>query len=229
MSGQPNIIDKEGLLMEILQSKNEIELMEYELYKLKKKRKKLEQKFLANKLIIEGILDIQDDNNENNNTDNFKFITENTHEKIETDYIGKEENNIKSNNEINYKTETNYFYDNNNRSNINNNFIINCLKKQIINCDKNIEDKNKIMEIKKNDGRVDKFLHLNYTIDAKNRELEELVSKSQTLQYVILDVETRIEYFVVKTKNYIDNINKLNETLNNNNSKILKNEKIIQS
>ena len=47
MSGQPNIIDKEGLLMEILQSKNEIELMEYELYKLKKKKKKIRTKIFS--------------------------------------------------------------------------------------------------------------------------------------------------------------------------------------
>ena len=225
MNQFPAIIDKEGLLMQILQSRNDVQLMENELYKLKKRRKKLEQKFLANKLIIEEILDIQDEHDMNKIDTSFKFLTENINEKMETD-VDKEDNNKLYNQ--NNKTESNTFYDNNINNN-NNNFVINCLKKQIINCEKNIKNKNEIMESKINNDRVNKFLDLNSLIEQKNKDLEQLVNKSQALQYIILDIETRIEYFVVKTKNYIDNTNKLNEKLKNNKIMLSKTEKVINS
>ena len=44
MSRIPPIIDKEGLLMEILKAKNEIELMDMELLKIRKKKKKIRTK-----------------------------------------------------------------------------------------------------------------------------------------------------------------------------------------
>ena len=230
MSRIPPIIDKEGLLMEILHANNEIEFLDLELIKAKKKRKKLEQKFLANKLIIEGILDIQDENNIkvnkiNNSFETEQFITENKNEKNETENFEKSERN-KINNLFNQRTETNYFKS---RNNINHNPIIISLKKQINNCDKIIEDKNKLMEIAKNDNRINNFIKINSSIESKNRTLEELNNKSQTLKYIILDIETRIEFFVVKTQNYIDDTSKLNEVLNINNTKIIKNEKDLQT
>ena len=89
MNGNLPVIDKEGLLMKILQSRNEIELMDMELFRLKKKRKKLQQKFLANKLIIEGVLNIedeQDDNNiKSNNLEDEKHKTSNNYYKIKLD------------------------------------------------------------------------------------------------------------------------------------------------
>ena len=226
---RPPIVDKEGILMEILQSRNQIEYMELELLKTKKKRKRLEQKFLANKLIIETILDIQDENDnvdiKNNTTKNKQFINENSNEKIGPENFKKQEDN-KTNNILIPKTETNYCKS---QKNFENNPIILCLKKQISNCDKNIEDKNKIMEIKQNENRVNNFLKLNSSIESKNKTLEELINKSQTLQYIILDIETRIEYFAVKIKHYIDEIYKLKDLLNNNNTKKIKIEKDIQS
>ena len=230
MNQSPPIIDKEGLLMEILQTKNEIESMDIELIKAKKKRKRLEQKFLANKLIIESILDIQEENDKiarkNSFTDNKAFMTENNNVKIETENGEKQEiDNIKANNILIQNNELNYFKS---KRNCEDNPIITCLKKQIINCDINLDNKNKLIEAKLNDNRVNDFLKLNSYIESKNKTLEELVNKSQTLQYIILDIETRIEYFTVKAKNYIDETNKLNALINNNNSKKLKNEKDIQ-
>ena len=229
MSQAPPIIDKEGLLMEILQSNYEIEVMNQELLKAKKKRKRLEQKFLANKLIIESILDIQNDiqdNEINNIFESNQFITENTNVKIEKENIENSQYINKIKNVFNQRTETHYYKF---KNNVNHNPIIISLKKQINNCDKIIEDKNKLMEIAQKDNRVNNFLKINSSIESKNKKLEELINKSQTLKYVILDIETRIEFFVVKTQKYIDDTNKLNDILNNNNLKILKSEKDIQS
>ena len=220
INGSLPVIDKEGLLMEILQIGNEIELMDMEIYKLKRKKKKLEQKFKANKLIIEGILNIQDDNDDNyqnNITENDAYMSqENINEIIDNENKDKEENTI------NFKTESNYYI-------YNKNHLISFLKKQILSCDKNIEDKNKLIEVKKNNTVVNNFLKLNSSIDTRNKRLEELVNKSQTLQYVVLDIETRIEYFTVKIKNYIDETIKYNDTIANNNKKVTKMEEEIKS
>ena len=224
------VIDKEGLIVEILQSQKQIELMDIELFMIKKKRKRLEQKFLANKLMIEGILDIKDDDEkkeeENNNISKQQFTTENNNVKLEVKNTEKENEHSKSNKLLVPSTKINFFR---HRNNIDNNAVIFCLKKQIDNCDKSIEDKQKLMEIKQNENRVNNFLKLNSSIEEKNKTLEELVNKSQTLQYIILDIETRIEYFTIKIKNYIDETKKLYDLINNNNVKSSKKEKEIQS
>ena len=85
------------------------------------------------------------------------------------------------------------------------------------------------MERKQNENRVNDFIKINSSIDSKNKMLEELVNKSQTLQYIILDIETRIEFFTVKIKNYIDETTKLNDLINKHNTKAFKIEKDIQS
>jgi hypothetical protein len=85
------------------------------------------------------------------------------------------------------------------------------------------------MERKQNENRVNDFIKMNSSIESKNKTLEELVNKSQTLQYIILDIETRIEFFTVKIKNYIDETIKLNDLINNHNTKAFKMEKDIQS
>ena len=226
MGQRPPVIDKEGLLMEIFQIKNDIDLIEFELIKLKKKRKRLEKNFLANKFIIEGILDIQEENDKvdikNNTNINDKIMPENTNIKIEPENIEKKEDNLKLDNNFIPKTETIYYKSKNN-------IEIISLKKQIINCDKNIDIKNKLMERKQNENRVNDFIKMNSSIESKNKTLEELVNKSQTLQYIILDIETRIEFFTVKIKNYIDETIKLNDLINNHNTKAFKMEKDIQS
>ena len=230
MSRRPPVIDKEGLLMEIFQIKNEIESIEFELIKIKKKRKRLEKNFLANKLIIEGILDIPEENDKvdikNNTNINDKIMSENTNIKIEPENIEKREDNYKLDNNFIPKTEAIYYKT---KNNIENNPTIISLKKQIINCDKNIDIKNKLMERKQNENRVNDFIKINSSIDSKNKTLEELVNKSQTLQYIILDIETRIEFFTVKIKNYIDETTKLNDLINKHNIKAFKIEKDIQS
>ena len=59
------MIDKEGLLVEILHSKDDLESIDKELLKLNKQMKKLKQKNLANQLIMERILNIEGNDNKN--------------------------------------------------------------------------------------------------------------------------------------------------------------------
>ena len=210
------VIDKEGILMEILQSKNDIESIDKELLKLNKKRKKLNQKNLANQLIMERILNIEDNDNKTiKETDSIleaEIKNKNSDTKIGIEGSGKKENESK--NDIFSKSRSIFCIKNNNRE-------IVYLKKLILNCDKNIEDKEKIMNLKKNNDKINNFFKLSTSIDKKNKNLEELVNKSLNLQCQVLDNDTKIEFFTVKIKNYIDDTCKLKEALDRINTRLV--------
>jgi hypothetical protein len=193
------VVDKEGILVEILRSKNDLESIDKELLKLKKKRKKLNQKNLANQLIMERILNIDGNNNKNiKEADSIletEIENENSDTKIEIEHSGKKENETKNNTFS--KSRSIFCIKDNNRE-------IVYLKKLILNCDKNIEDKNKLMNLKKNNDKINNFFKLNSSIDKKNKNLEKLVNKSLNLQCQVLDNNTKIEFFTIKIKNYID-------------------------
>ena len=53
--------------------------------------------------------------------------------------------------------------------------VINALKRQILDYDKSIEEKNKILEETKKEERINNFININKLINEKNRELESLV------------------------------------------------------
>ena len=210
------MVDKEGILVEILRSKNDLESIDKELLKLNKKRKKLMQKNLANQLIMERILNIDDNNNKNiKETDSIletEIENENSDTKIEIEHSGKKENETKNNTFS--KSRSIFCIKDNNRE-------IVYLKKLILNCDKNIEDKNKLMNLKKNNDKINNFFKLNSSIDKKNKNLEKLVNKSLNLQCQVLDNNTKIEFFTIKIKNYIDDTCKLKEVLDRNNLRLV--------
>ena len=59
---------------------------------------------------------------------------------------------------------------------------INRLKLQIINYDKDIEEKEKFLDKTKNKKKINNFININKLLNEKNRELENLVLGSQKLQ-----------------------------------------------
>ena len=210
------VIDKEGIIMELLHSKNDIESIDKELHKLNKQKKKLKQKNLANQLIMERILNIDDNDNKI-----IKEIDSILETEIENDYLdtkmgldhsGQKENESK-NNTCN-KSRNIFCIKNTNREII-------YLKKLILNCDRNIEDKDKLMIQKKNNDKINSFYKLSSSIDKKNKNLGDLVNKSLNLQCQVLDTDTKIEFFTVKIKDYIDETSKLKEKLDKNNVRLL--------
>ena len=97
------IYDKEELLNELYNIKKEIEIMNIELFQLRKLEKKFQNRFISNKVIIEKILNIKEEENEkecqkieNKNEDNKK-----SNEKINnnTNMKSKKENDKKDNEE----------------------------------------------------------------------------------------------------------------------------------
>ena len=77
------------------------------------------------------------------------------------------------------------------------------------------------MNLKKNNDKINNFFKLNSSIDKKNKNLEKLVNKSLNLQCQVLDNNTKIEFFTIKIKNYIDDTCKLKEVLDRNNLRLV--------
>ena len=218
------VIDKEGILVEILHSKNDLESIEQELLKLNKQMEKLKQKNLANQLIMERILNIEgNDNKIIKETDSIletEIANENSNIKIDIEHSGKIESESKNNTFS--KSKRMFYIKNNNRE-------IVYLKKLILNCDRNIENKDKLMNLKKNNDKINNFFILSSSIDKKNKNLEELVNKSLKLQCKVLNNDTIIEFFTVKIKNYIDDTCKLKEALDRNNARLVIKEREMQN
>ena len=218
------VVDKEGILVEILRSKNDLESIDKELLKLNKKRKKLNQKNLANQLIMERILNIEgNDNNNIKETDSIledEVENENSDPKIDIKNSCKKESESKNNTFS--KSKSIFYIKNNNRE-------IVYLKKLILNCERNIENKDKLMNLKKNNDKINNFFKLSSSIDKKNKSLEELVNKSLNLQCQVLDNDTKIEFFTVKIKNFIDDTCKLKEALDRNKLRLVIKEKEMQN
>ena len=117
--------------------------------------------------------------------------------------INEENNSEKKNKKINQKT-------------------INILKSQIENYDKVIEVKEKILDKAKKKKRTNNFLNINKLLDEKNRELENLVTQSQQLQYSKYDINQIIELYFSSIKNYKDFNNRLQDKLKKNEKNLIK-------
>jgi len=106
--------------------------------------------------------------------------------------------------------------------------IINALKRQILDYDKSIEEKNKILEETKKEERINNFININKLINEKNRELECLVVGSQELQYFQNDMDNRVDFLISSIKKYKESSNNLKDKLKINEKDISFNESIIK-
>lgn len=106
--------------------------------------------------------------------------------------------------------------------------VINALKRQILDYDKSIEEKNKILEETKKEERINNFININKLINEKNRELESLVVGSQELQYFQNDMDNRVDFLISSIKKYKESSSNLKDKLKINEKDISFNESIIQ-
>ena len=106
--------------------------------------------------------------------------------------------------------------------------VINALKRQILDYDKSIEEKNKILEETKKEERINNFININKLINEKNRELESLVVGSQELQYFQNDMDNRVDSLISSIKKYKESSSNLKDKLKINEKDISFNESIIQ-
>ncbi len=273
-----SIYDKERIKMELSNVKKEIESLNVDILNYKILKEKFENRFMANKKIIEKILNIEVKDMDNEGDIGSKDITKNNLEKSEGNInnnsniyltaldIGKYKNDegqfekeiiINNKNENNNDKENEVKKDNENENEHNNNFdIINKLnsasrahskikkkrkyriksvnslilglKRETSYFDSSIESKNKLIEEKKNDERVNSFLKLNTTLYDKNKELEQLEKKMNSLHNNLLEIDKKIEIALIKTQKAFNEQNRLNKVIDYNKSTKEKKEQEIE-
>ena len=273
-----SIYDKERIKMELSNVKKEIESLNVDILNYKILKEKFENRFMANKKIIEKILNIEVKDMDNEGDIGSKDITKNNLEKSEGNInnnsniyltaldIGKYKNDegqfekeiiINNKNENNKDKENEVKKDNENENEHNNNFdIINKLnsasrahskikkkrkyriksvnslilglKRETSYFDSSIESKNKLIEEKKNDERVNSFLKLNTTLYDKNKELEQLEKKMNSLHNNLLEIDKKIEIALIKTQKAFNEQNRLNKVIDYNKSTKEKKEQEIE-
>ena len=276
-----SIYDKERIKMELSNVKKEIESLNVDILNYKILKEKFENRFMANKKIIEKILNIEVKDIDNDDEIGSKDITKNNDKNIfeksegniddnnniyltELD-IGKYKNDegqfekeiINNKNENNKEKENEIKKDNENENDHNKNFddikklnsasrahskikkkrkyriksvnsLILGLKRETSYFDSSIESKNKLIEEKKNDERVNSFLKLNTTLYDKNKELEQLEKKMNSLHNNLLEIDKKIEIILIKTQKAFNEQNRLNKVIDYNKSTKEKKEQEIE-
>lgn len=262
-----SIYDRERIKIEISKAKKEIESINVDILNYKKLKEKFENRFFANKKIIEKILNIEVKDNENdiisndilknndktilekskgNISDNSNiYLTalnfgkyKNDEEQFEKEIIlhnknenndNEKENDMKKGNENDKNKSFDVIKKMNNisraHSNIKkkrkyrikslNNLILG-LKRETSYFDSSIESKNKLIEEIKTDEKVNSFLKLNTTLYDKNKELEQLEKKMNSLHKNLLEIDKKIEITLIKTKKAFDKQKRINNILEYN-------------
>ena len=90
---------------------------------------------------------------------------------------------------------------------------ISLLKLQVESYDKTIEEKEKILDETKKGKRINNFITINSLINKKNKELENLVTNSQKLQYSQSGIDKRIDFLISSIKKYKEYNSKLEQKL----------------
>ena len=233
--------DKEGLIVDLYHVSNEMDEQNNKLEELQQEYNNLISNSLAYKVIIEKILGIDENGNlinkskENNKSNN----DETTNDKIKGK--SKSENNLKlttyaktENKEFFPKVNP----DINDSETAKNNYILisqlkskrnkmaiksvfnneqeNSTKLNVLLREKNILTKKLIEKEKKLDKiknleKIKTFEESVSKLNAKNNELEELVSYSKELQIEKFETENKISAYNNKIKKYTDEINSINE------------------
>ena len=260
--------DREQIKNEIYNIKKEMKIIDDELNHLKEKEKEAENKFIANKIIIEKVLKIsekkeenikQEENNKNeennnieekkevNNIDNKNkkgnnitslYLTQLVNSDITKDETKEENineellilNNIENQNQNNKKNkiksatcikkkknkiERIRYIKIKNRMKVNNfNRLVMCLKRENSDYDKSIESTSKLIESKKKSGKVNAFLNLNSFIENKNKNLEELYLKRNSLFDTLNENNRKICSIMLKTKKLIEEQRKAEKIIN---------------
>ena len=101
------------------------------------------------------------------------------------------------------------------------------LKLQIANYDKNIEEKDKILDKTKSKKKINSFININKLLNEKNRELENLVSGGQKLQASQHETEKKIDFYFDSITYFREEYIKLQDRLKINEKELNYNENII--
>jgi len=236
--------DKEALILEIYHVTNDMDLQNKELENLKKDYEKLLENNLTFKLLIEKILKIEenegsmsDENELKNQKKKEKCKSDNNFNDLNNEAIDeKDEYGLNSNspdfkgnknfekkgNRTYYKTISTSKKKNNKNSNNkeNNSTKINVLLKQKTYYNKILIEKGRNLIKLKNSERAKKFEQFLSILDLKNKILEELVTKSQQLQYEKYETDSLINFYLTNILKFTDEINTIGEKLRINKNEL---------
>ena len=205
-SEEPN--EKEKIIADIFRIQNELYEQNEELTEYRNYYNKLKEQNLTFKVIMERILNLPEedkicDDTDNNDENKINEIENNYNEiRLYNDYTKKES---KSQQKKNHRQ-------------------IYMLKKQIGDYNKSIEKKDKILKETKHGKKINNFISINVLINKKNKELENLISNSQKLQYSQYDIDGKIDFLYYSIKSLREFNSKLEERLEMNEKNIIDNE-----
>ena len=258
--------DREQIKNDLKKMKNELKKINEELIYLKNEVEESKNKLIANKIIIEKILKINENKNENEENNNkINEELQNRYEKNNNNYNGnydgsniyltqlnkhsneitndetKEANNSKDilnlinkeNNNININlkhknkttqslTKKNYYervkyIKIKNRLKVNNfSRLLSTLKREISDYDESIKSTSKLIETKKNTGKVNIYLNLNNFIEDKNKTLGELTTKKNSLSENLNNDNKKICLLIIRTNKLIEEQKKTENLINMN-------------
>ena len=265
--------DKEQIKNDINEIKHEMKKLNEELNFLKKEEQEAKNKFIANKLIIEKILKIENQENKeqenNSNTkdesqlnrneknDNIDNNNDNSNKKGNNDFgslyltqlnsnnneITKDDskegnnkveiiniinqenknNNLRNKNKTMTSLQKKNFYERvkyikiKNRLKVSNfSRLVTTLKRELSDYDKSIESTSKLIQTKKSTGKATLYLNMNNFIEDKNKTLEELSMKKNSLSSVINNDNKKICLLVIRTKKIVEEQIKAEKLMNLN-------------
>ena len=202
---EPN--EKEKIIVDLFRIQNQLFEQNEELTEYRNYYNKLKEQNLTFKYIIERILnmpkeektyydtDYNDDNSPNEVDNNYNEI------RINSCYTKKESKSQKKKHRQIYM-----------------------LKKQIGDYNKSIEKKDKILKETKHGKKIGNFITINVLINKKNKELENLISNSQKLQYSQFDIDGKIDFLYYSIKSLREFNSKLEERLDMNEKNLFDSE-----
>lgn len=201
--------EKEKIIVDIFRIQSKLYERNEELTEYRNYYNKLKEQNLTFKYIIEKILNLPE---EEKTYDEAYNSDDNNKKEIDNKY-----NEIRMNSEDNKKES---------KSQKKKNRQIYMLKKQIGDYNKSIEKKDKILKETKHGKKIGNFISMNVLINKKNKELEDLISNSQKLQYSQYDIDGKIDFLYYSIKSLREFNSKLEERLemNKNNLKYYENE-----
>ena len=191
--------DNDEIFLELHNIQKDLKNINKELKSLQKDYGIIEERNLANKYIMEKLLDLNDDyNSDNNNNNNYNS------EKINEEEEFKNNGNEEEDETRNKKKKKKYKY----KLKLYNDEIqkITALKKQIILYDNTIQmNESKLEELKKKKKQM-QYQQLISSLNSENSEIKELLEKIEQLNNALFENDTKIQFYNIGAQQYSDNI-----------------------
>ena len=189
--------DNDEIFLELYNIQKDLKNINKELKSLQKDYSTIEERNLANKYIMEKLLDLNEDyNTDNNNNYNSEKINE--EEEFKNNGNEEEEENKNKNKKKKYKYKLKSYNDENQK--------ITALKKQIILYDNTLQlNNNKLEELKKK-KKQKQYQQLISSLNSENSEIKELLEKVEQLNNTLFENDTKIQFYNIGAQQYSDNI-----------------------